>query len=109
MATIAERLHLDALREAANRTIEFLRRRSRDYQLTFASPAGQEVLIDLAKFCRANETTFRTDAREHAVLEGRREVWLRIANHLRLTPTQLYALYTGSQYGIDAPQEDEDV
>lgn len=51
------------------------------------------VLRDLAKFCRANETCFHTDQRLHAVLEGRREVWLRIQQHLKLSPDQLAELY----------------
>jgi hypothetical protein len=51
------------------------------------------VLADLAKFCRANESTFHTD---HAVsdrLDGRREVWLRISQHLHLSTDDLMRLY----------------
>ena len=51
------------------------------------------VLKDLARFCRASESTFNPDERMHAVLEGRREVWLRIQEHLQLTPEQIYALH----------------
>lgn len=51
------------------------------------------VLADLAKFCRANESTFHPDPRKHAVLEGRREVWLRIEKHLNLNDEELYQLY----------------
>ncbi len=51
------------------------------------------VLKDLAKFCRANETTFKEDARLHAVLEGRREVYLRICHHLKLTADELIELF----------------
>lgn len=53
----------------------------------------QEVLADLAKFCRAQDTTFHQDPRIHAVLEGRREVWLRIQHHLNLDPEQLWKVY----------------
>lgn len=42
------------------------------------------MLADLAKFCRANETTFDADPRIHALLEGRREVFLRIINFLSI-------------------------
>jgi len=87
----------------ASRAIDFVRSRKRTYQLTFGTPAGQQVLIDLAGFCRANETCFNADPRLHAVLEGRREVWLRIANHLNLTTDQLYALYTGAS-ALTQPQ-----
>ncbi len=87
------------LREKAGRAFDFLKGRRQAYQQTFTSNyAAQSVLIDLAKFCRANETTFHEDARAHAVLEGRREVWLRISNHLHLTSEQLFALYNGNQF-----------
>lgn len=42
------------------------------------------MLADLAKFCRANESTFDADPRIHALLEGRREVFLRIINFLSI-------------------------
>lgn len=89
-----------SLRETAARAFDFLRKRRMAYQLTFQKNnyAAQEVLIDLARFCRASETTFHPDARLSAVLEGRREVWLRIANHLNLTSEQLFALYRGNQF-----------
>lgn len=75
-----------------------LRGRRQAYNLAFRQPAGQEVLIDLAQFCRADQTCFDADPRIHAVLEGRREVWLRIQNHLHLTNDQLFALFTGQQF-----------
>lgn len=84
---------------------DFLRQRKRAYQLALSTPAGNEVLIDLAKFCRAAETCYHDDPRKHAVLEGRREVWLRIQDHLNLSSEQLYALYAGrnilTQQGAD--------
>lgn len=54
---------------------------------------AEEVLADLAKFCRANQSTFHADPRVHAVAEGRREVWLRITQHLNLTDDQLWRMY----------------
>lgn len=81
--------------EAIARLIDFLRGRKRDYQLTFGSPIGQRVLTDLAVFCRATETCFDPDPRLHAVAEGRREVFLRIARHLNLSSEQLFAIYQG--------------
>lgn len=80
--------------ELVEKARRFLMRRRHNYRLAFLSPPGQEVLRDLAAFCRANETTFHQDARLHAVAEGRREVWLRIANHLNMPPDELWALYT---------------
>lgn len=51
------------------------------------------VLRDLAKFCRAYEPTFHDDPRLHALLEGRREVWLRIQDYARLSPDELFEKY----------------
>jgi outer membrane protease len=96
------------LKQKMSEALDFLWSRKRTYQLTFGSPAGQDVLIDLAKFCRADTSTWSEDARHHARLEGRREVWLRIANHLHLEPEQLFALYSGHQYGL-VSQEDDNV
>lgn len=45
---------------------------------------GAAMLADLSEFCRANESTFNADPRIHALLEGRREVWLRIINFLSI-------------------------
>ena len=64
---------------------DLLIRRHQDYVQTFKGPVPDRVLADLARFCRANESTFHPDPRVHAVLEGRREVWLRIQKYLRLT------------------------
>jgi hypothetical protein len=95
------------LAEQVRHTIEWLGGRKQAYQLTFnKSYQAQRVLIDLAKFCRANASTFDADPRIHAVLEGRREVWLRITQHLNLTPEQLFALYNGQNFNIVLENED---
>lgn len=85
---------------AAQRVINFLRLRKKAYQLTFGNNiASQEVMIDLALFCRANETCVIPGDRDRTlILEGRREVWLRIQQHLNLTGEQLAALYNGQSY-----------
>ena len=82
---------------------QFLGRRRTAYVKTFLTPFGQEVLADLAKFCRAHETCFHMDARAHAVAEGRREVFLRIQRHLNLTDDQLWQLY-GSAPNVQQDQ-----
>lgn len=85
--------------------VEFLFQRKRSYQLTFqeAQPANLEVLRDLAKFCRANESCVVPGDRDKTMLlEGRREVWLRIQQHLNLTPEQLFDLYGGN---VPKPKE----
>jgi len=81
--------------EQIGRTLDFLRARKRNYQLAFGTPAGQEILIDLAQFCRANETTWHEDPRKSAALQGRHEVWLRIQQHLNLSSEELMTLYSG--------------
>jgi hypothetical protein len=73
---------------------DLLSRRREAYQATFAGPPGQRVLADLARFCRANESTFHADPRVHALAEGRREVFLRIVKHLNLSTEDLMAFYT---------------
>jgi len=73
--------------------VNFLQWRRQQYLQTFDNEAGKEVLADLAKFCRANETTFHPDPHVRCQLDGRREVWLRIANHLNLSDEELYELY----------------
>jgi hypothetical protein len=71
-----------------------IEQRKRAYSLTFAGPHGESVLEDLARFCRANESCFHPDARVHAVMEGRRETFLRIQNHLNMSETELLTLLT---------------
>ena len=71
----------------------FLRRRRTAYVQTFCSPVGEEVLRDLAPFCHAHKSTFHPDPRIHGVLEGRREVWLRIQHHIQLSDDALWKLY----------------
>lgn len=92
---------MTTLRERAGRAFDFLRNRRIAYRLVFDKGyAAQAVLADLAKFCRANDTTFHPDPRISAVLQGRHEVWLRISNHLHLTSEQLFALYNGNQFDV---------
>jgi hypothetical protein len=86
------------IREFYDRARALLGDRRFAYRKTFAGQRGTApdiVLRDLAKFCRACEPTFHPDARRHALMEGRREVWLRVAEHMNLSPEQLWDLYDG--------------
>jgi len=74
----------------------FIFRRQHAYKVTFNGPLAEEVLRDLATFCRASETTFHTDKGISDALNGRREVWLRIQNHLKLSQDEIYELVTGA-------------
>lgn len=83
-----------------------LQKRAISYNKVFdkQSPFTEEVLMDLAKFCRAHESTFHQDPRLHAVLEGRREVWLRIQECLNLTIQEIYDLHKIKEF---IPPKDE--
>lgn len=99
---------MKVLNDIAQRTLRFIGERRRAYRLAFGSVAGQAVLIDLASFCRAAEPCWHEDPRKHALLEGRREVFLRIQQHLRLSEEQLYALYAGHQFKPLTENDDAD-
>ena len=75
------------------RVRDYISRRRNAYCKTFLTPFGDEVLKDLARFCRSNESTFHKDPRVEGRLDGRREVWLRISQNLRLTDEQLWTLH----------------
>ncbi len=72
---------IEVWREAA----QFIVARRHEYKNLFKGTRGKQVLADLANFCRAHESTFETDPRAHALLEGRREVYLRIRDHIELS------------------------
>lgn len=75
--------------------LKFFAERKSAYQLAFGSVAGASVLDDLAVFCRARETCVVPGDRDRTVvLEGRREVYLRIQDYLDLTPEQLVQINT---------------
>ena len=80
-----------------NTAYEHLRQRKLSYQQILESPAGQNILNDLAKFCRAHDSTFHPDPRVAAMLDGRREVWLRLQHHLKLDLDTLWGLYGSSK------------
>jgi hypothetical protein len=79
--------------QLAEQVKNFLVTRGQAYRKTFKTIYGERVLIDLARFCRANESTFNPDARAEGVLQGRREVWLRISKHLNLTEDELQVYF----------------
>lgn len=71
----------------------FLKGRQTAYRATFNNPMGEQVLVDLARFCRAHQSTAHTDPNMAARLDGRREVWLRIQAHLQLSDEELWKLF----------------
>ena len=72
---------------------EWLFVRQTAYLVTFDGPRADMVLRDLAKFCRAHTSTFHPDPYMAARLDGRREVWNRIQQHLKLDDEALWKLY----------------
>jgi hypothetical protein len=72
--------------------------RRRDYRAVFDTDEGQRVLADLRGFCRVDSTCVivgkdgKIDTHATMVAEGRREVFLRIVEILRLTDEQLHKL-----------------
>lgn len=79
------------------RAREFLNQRRNAYRRVFHLENNRDValvLADLAKFCRAHESTFHPDERTHALLEGRKEVFNRIQQHLNLTEEELWSLHS---------------
>lgn len=67
--------------------------RKRSYQQTCGSEQAALMMADLARFCRADRPCFDPDPRIHALLEGRREVWLRLQEHLNWSPEMLVEIY----------------
>jgi hypothetical protein len=84
------------LSDVYHRALDFLRNRRGAYKQTFnGNPASEAVLQDLAKFCRASQSTFNSDPRIAAMLDGRREVFIRIMDHLHLPLDEQFKRYGG--------------
>jgi hypothetical protein len=68
----------------------------RAYHVCFSSPSGQLALTDLVGFCRMMETIYAIgDPYSTALLEGRRQVFLRIAQFAKLTEEEILQLRLG--------------
>jgi len=75
----------------------FLQTRAQAYRLTFGVESSKKVLVDLSIFCKAEETTTHRNRDMSLILQGRREVWLRIRKHLNLTDEELWKIYHGGE------------
>lgn len=89
------------------RGLELLRHRSASYRDVFLGhgQSSDDVLQDLAKFCYAYRSTFHVEHTISDRLDGRREVWLRIAQHLHLDEEQLWEIYGNKSITNDSPKE----
>jgi hypothetical protein len=90
---------MQTLKELVAHTKRYLVRRQQAYRscLPVEGQMTKIVLADLAKFCRANQSTFHPDPHVAARLDGRREVWLRISQHLNLSTDDLYDVLGGTK------------
>ena len=92
---------------AYHRAIDLLRFRKRAYEMIFKSAGGEVVLADLGKFCRGRETTYHPDSHVQAMLEGRRQVLLRIEQHLSYSSEELAILYKAPPMPINITGDDD--
>lgn len=77
------------------------------YQLQFGD-GKSPALADLSAFCHERETTIVKGDRDMSlVMEGRRQVILRIRNFLDLTPEQLVSLHTHTRPATGAISHEE--
>ena len=74
-----------------------LKMRMRHYRAIFAKddPSSKAVMADLAKFCRLLSTTHEPNHDDGLILEGRRQVLLRILQHIGMTPETLFTIMQG--------------
>lgn len=82
--------------EQLNKYLENIKNRNLAYKNCFdqAHLENRAVLTDLALFCRMFTTTHDPNQSEDPrVLEGRRQVFLRIQEHMQFDQMQLYALH----------------
>lgn len=99
--------HLSA--DQAAKLLEDTGELQKAYMMAFAGASGEAVQEDLKRFCRADEPCWSEDARHHARLEGRREVWLRIEAELKLPVEELLQRRVGDSYAVvKIEPEDED-
>ena len=91
------------IQDQTSKIKDMFKRRSYAYRMVFDrnNKFLNQVLEDLAKFCRAHESTFNADPRIHAAMEGRREVWLRIQEMISLTDEELLDLHKIRQISQD--------
>lgn len=82
------------------RAEEYITERKKAFRRTFtAGPEAMIVLKTLARFCRAHESTFDPNSTIASRLDGRREVWLFIQQHLQLAEDELWQLFIPRQKG----------
>lgn len=95
---------MSRMREAYMRLVDGLRERKKGYH---AIP--QVVRTDLARFCRAFDSCVVPGDRDRTLLlEGRREVWIRMAQHWNLTADELAVIYRATVAPTQQGNSDDD-
>lgn len=74
---------------------QLMKERQRAYSEVFGNQnaANKLVLEDLKRFCRFSASTFHVEPAIHALLEGRREVILRIDDYCNMSIDELCNKY----------------
>jgi len=93
---MAERA-VEDVEDKDSQTASYLRRRQSAYKRLFnsADPTDLRIVMeDLMQFSRAMQPTWDVNPKRQDLLEGRRELFLRIVNHTRLDFDTLYLMYT---------------
>lgn len=79
----------------------YIETRRRAYKAVFTGKGEhgdiEFVMRDLAAFCRAYEPTFNMNPKVQDLLEGRREVFMRIMSFMHLSHDTLYVQYTDAK------------
>lgn len=98
MATYLEGRQEAAAEKSATEVSDYLRRRQQAYTSVFSGKGGEEdvkfVMLDLAHFTRAYSPTWNVNQKVQDLLEGRREVFMRIMDFTSLDHDTLYRKYT---------------
>lgn len=91
-----------ALQKRYHAMLDTMRDRKVAYSRIFDVETNEAKLVrdDLARFCREFSSSFHPDPRIHALLEGRREVVLRIKDFLELSVEELVAKYGGPDVSL---------
>lgn len=72
------------------KTRDVLKAKETAYRLSLGNEGAKPVLADLRVFCNGTKSSFSSDALEMARMEGRREVFNRIMNFLKIEYSQFY-------------------
>lgn len=98
-AVAAEQFVQDQVQLTGDQFTAYVAERQRHYKAVFGnldSASVRFVLEDLAFFARAHASAFNPDPRLHALIEGRREVYYRIADNTQLPRDLLYERYVAA-------------